>query len=232
MNEQIPESKVLSTQIEIVDIWPTIQGEGPYSGKPAVFIRLAGCNLQCPHCDTDYTTDRRFTLISNVVLHVAKLSQEKGLVVITGGEPFRQNATVDLIRELRRGCYKVQVETNGTFCPDFRSPYEFEGVVLVVSPKTPKLHEFFETHSRRTYYKYVLDHEHVDLRDGLPSSVLGMTHPPARPPKWIHNDEVFVQPMDHGGPQRNQLSLNAAVQSCQKYGYRFCLQLHKMIGAQ
>ena len=40
---------------DVHSIFPTIQGEGPFVGQPAIFIRLAGCNLQCPACDTDYT---------------------------------------------------------------------------------------------------------------------------------------------------------------------------------
>src|SRR3954467_9071958 len=42
--------------LSIHSIFYTLQGEGPYSGCPAVFMRLAGCNLQCPGCDTDYTS--------------------------------------------------------------------------------------------------------------------------------------------------------------------------------
>ena len=44
--------------LEVHSIFYTLQGEGPFCGSPAIFIRLAGCNLQCPGCDTDYTSKR------------------------------------------------------------------------------------------------------------------------------------------------------------------------------
>jgi len=47
--------------LEVQDIFSTIQGEGPFAGKPAVFLRLAGCNLRCFFCDTDFES-RRTTL--------------------------------------------------------------------------------------------------------------------------------------------------------------------------
>ena len=49
---------LIGNSLEVVDLWQTIQGEGPFAGMRAIFIRLAGCNLQCPFCDTDYTSKR------------------------------------------------------------------------------------------------------------------------------------------------------------------------------
>ena len=76
--------------VEIVDIWKTIQGEGPLAGCPSVFIRLAGCNLRCPWCDTDYTSNRKLWRASEVV-ELVRAIRPSGLVVLTGGEPFRQD---------------------------------------------------------------------------------------------------------------------------------------------
>ena len=52
MNTQPTEKRTNSQNLDITEIFFTIQGEGPFSGHRAVFIRLAGCNLQCPACDT------------------------------------------------------------------------------------------------------------------------------------------------------------------------------------
>ena len=61
MNQQAPEKQQLRGDglLAVHSIFYTIQGEGPFAGETAVFVRLAGCNLQCPLCDTDYTSDRR-----------------------------------------------------------------------------------------------------------------------------------------------------------------------------
>jgi 7-carboxy-7-deazaguanine synthase len=45
-----------SGALKIVDLFYTIQGEGPYNGMPSVFVRLAGCNLRCYFCDTNFET--------------------------------------------------------------------------------------------------------------------------------------------------------------------------------
>ena len=57
-NTQPAEKQVKSSGLilAINSIFYTIQGEGPFAGSPAVFVRLAGCNLQCPMCDTEYTS--------------------------------------------------------------------------------------------------------------------------------------------------------------------------------
>src|SRR6185503_1650310 len=89
--------------LDVVEVFPTIQGKGPFAGERAVFLRLAGCNMQCPECDTDYTSNRRrmsFDAIWQLIrrayksfnqFYLGKLVPERVLLVITGGEPFRQD---------------------------------------------------------------------------------------------------------------------------------------------
>ena len=50
MNEQRPEKVVRSEELEVEEIFYTLQGEGPLSGRCCVFVRLSGCTLQCRHC--------------------------------------------------------------------------------------------------------------------------------------------------------------------------------------
>ena len=77
--------------IKINELFKSIQGEGPYTGHPAIFIRLAGCNLDCIFCDTDFEY-RRQASVEAIVEEVKQLSGGKvKLVVITGGEPFLQD---------------------------------------------------------------------------------------------------------------------------------------------
>lgn len=240
-NTQTPTpSAQLGDRILVHSIFPTIQGEGPYAGNMAVFIRLYGCNLQCPWCDTDYTSkSEAFTLdlsqqglptLGEISRRVRKLTPirqqialgQKQLVVITGGEPFRQNLN-PLLQELVEGGFIVQVETNGTLWPsDCNVP---EKVCIVCSPKTPKIHP--ELAARANCYKYVLDADHIDPADGLPAGTLGKYGNTARPPNgWL--GEIFVQPLDEQDVIKNSRNLEACVTSVLRYGYRLCIQTHKL----
>lgn len=109
---------------------PTVQGEGPAAGRPAYFVRLGLCNLDCAWCDTPYTWD--FTGKLGVVYERDKLervdpealanrvlreSRRRDIVVISGGEPLVQQRAlrtlVGYIAEQRH----VHIETNGTLVP-------------------------------------------------------------------------------------------------------------------
>ena len=64
-NQQLADKPVLNEtglSLQVNSIFYTIQGEGPFAGRPAIFIRLAGCNLQCPGCDTEYTKRQTMTV--------------------------------------------------------------------------------------------------------------------------------------------------------------------------
>lgn len=223
MNEQpISKQKLrVNGALDVHSIFKTIQGEGPFVGRLAVFIRLAGCTLQCPGCDTDYTKGAMRKSPTDVVTAVQELSQ-RPLVVITGGEPFRQNITPLVVGLLGKG-YQVQIETNGTvFCPG-----PWEQCTIVCSPKSGSLNQQLLRHI--SFYKYVLDFHHVD-KDGLPSSALGNPYPPARPPFGVPRSHIYVQPMDEKDDCKNKHNLAACINSVKEFGYTLCLQIHKIIG--
>ncbi|WIB67432.1 7-carboxy-7-deazaguanine synthase QueE [Curtobacterium sp. MCBD17_035] len=123
---------------------PTIQGEGPYAGRLADFIRFGGCNLSCSWCDTPYSWDAsRFDLSEEirpqtVDVLLSTLSPAPGIVVLTGGEPLlqvRKPAFIELLEGLRTRGRSVHVETNGTIVPPDRAAALID--VFVVSPKLP-----------------------------------------------------------------------------------------------
>lgn len=235
--------------LAVHSIFQTIQGEGPFCGTPCVFVRLAGCNLQCPACDTDYTSNRDVLTVSDILARVTDqwhmesmvpatrdedLPNERpikrpGLVVITGGEPFRQHIG-DLIDVLVRYGYYVQIESNGTMNPPV-GPWSHDysarrGAYLVISPKTGKLNPIaLET---ACALKYVVRAGCV-AEDGLPTSALDMPNKPARPPHgW--NLPVYVQPLDSKDEAENTAHTNEAVASCLRHGYTLQIQVHKVIG--
>lgn len=216
--------------LDVVNVWYTLQGEGPYVGTPAIFVRLAGCNLKCPLCDTDYTSNRRLYTISQLLAWMIE-SEPKGrrpqLVVITGGEPFRQNLAPFVEAAWQR--YEViQIETNGTLAPAV-FPYDSPHISIVCSPKTNKIHDRIKEYVMA--YKYIIEHDHVDVVDGLPTSVLGDPVRPFRPPQlMVQTGRVFVQPADVKDTMETSLNMKAAVQSCLQHGHRLSLQLHKICG--
>ncbi|MEU4922337.1 MULTISPECIES: 7-carboxy-7-deazaguanine synthase QueE [Streptomyces] len=120
---------------------PTVQGEGPSCGHPAIFIRLSRCNLSCTACDTKETWDwsqfkpQEVSTRQSVSDLVAwALQSPVELVVITGGEPLiQQRNLVPLVRRLLDEGRRVEFETNGTFMPD--PALLVDGVRFNVSPK-------------------------------------------------------------------------------------------------
>jgi 7-carboxy-7-deazaguanine synthase len=238
MNQQpIEKRRVQDTGdfLEVHSIFHTIQGEGPFCGTPAVFIRLAGCNLQCPGCDTDYTSNRELLsveTIMRIVRREGKLGSRTRLVVITGGEPFRQDLSV-LCKALLSHNFFVQIESNGTLPTSAGVSFNRDidartGVYVVVSPKTGKVVESIQYAA--CAYKYVISYDSVDM-DGLPIRALGHSAHPrlARPPLWFRG-LVYLQPMDAHDEAINQLNLKAAVTSCIDNGYILQMQIHKLIG--
>lgn len=234
-NTQNVESKVSRSDgaLDVHSIFHTIQGEGPFSGHRAVFVRLAGCNLQCPGCDTDYTSFRRFLLAEEILEHVCHYEPtehnvdlgRRPIVVITGGEPFRQDI-VPVVKMLVLHGYRVQIETNGTL---FREDLPWGPVTIVCSPKSGKLNS--NLIPRIDALKYVIEAGNV-AEDGLPLNVLGgPIGKVARPPANFKG-AVYVQPMDAHDTEANARNMQAAVDSVMKHNYRLCIQTHKIAGVE
>lgn len=115
--------------MRVNEIFYSIQGEGAHTGTPCVFIRLSGCNLKCPFCDTDFKDYKEMDEYE-IVDAVCELSTECEFVVITGGEPTICDTTF-LIYLLHKNGYWVAMESNGTCKPPFNVNW------LTISPKEP-----------------------------------------------------------------------------------------------
>jgi len=211
--------------LKIVDLFYTIQGEGPYGGMPAVFLRLADCNLRCKMCDTDFTNNAHVLPYEQICAQIVKAAglRRTRLVVITGGEPLLQNI-VPLCMQLRRFNFRVQIETAGTI---WVPGLEGCDIALVCSPKTGKVHK--EIQLRCKHYKYVVG-DGDEVRDGkIVASYQVATKPQVL--AWPEGEAtIWIQPRDDQSPDRNAANTEFARDLCLKYGYRMCVQLHKLIG--
>ena len=102
-------------KLKVFETFTSIQGESTHAGKLCFFIRVAGCNLNCPYCDTKYAKNPESgTEIS--LFNLVVLAKKAGvpIVEITGGEPLLQHQVPMLCELLQEAGLTVMVETNGT----------------------------------------------------------------------------------------------------------------------
>jgi len=97
------------------EIFVSEQGEGFWTGTPAIFIRFAGCNLKCSWCDTNYFASCKITL-DEVIRLVRKWKDEYPnvkTIILTGGEPMLQ-VDETMLQWFKLMKFRVHIETNGT----------------------------------------------------------------------------------------------------------------------
>lgn len=136
----------------VSEIFESVQGEGKNAGYPSVFIRLAGCNLSCPWCDSKYArhaNSEQKMALQEIIDRVATYRPRH--VVITGGEPLLQDI-YPLVMALHPD-YSIEVETNGTVYDD-----RMHGLCqFTVSPKLPEIREdILSKWNKRCSYKFVV----------------------------------------------------------------------------
>jgi 7-carboxy-7-deazaguanine synthase len=209
----------------VQEVFYTVQGEGPFSGQPSVFVRMAGCNLRCYWCDTDFESSSYKPALDELLAHVGGLRPAFcDLVVVTGGEPMRQSIGPFVEALLNQGL-RVQIETSGSLWTDL--PVN-PRLTIVCSPKTPKLHPAIVP--RISAYKYVLAAEGVDALDGLPDMSTQTDNLRARIARPIGKAPVYVMPRDDRDPDRNAANRRVCLDASLKFGYTICLQTHKILG--
>lgn len=109
------ETEETDSTLPINELFYSLQGEGKLVGIPSVFVRTSGCNLRCWFCDS-YNTSWEPTgskvSLSSIIEEIQSHPTEH--VVLTGGEPMLQDASVELLDRLGELSYHTTVETNGT----------------------------------------------------------------------------------------------------------------------
>lgn len=212
----------MSRIYSVKEAYYTLQGEGAQTGRGAVFLRFAGCNLWnglerdrasavCNFCDTDFVgTDGpgggQFETPEALADHALSIWQGlpgKPYVVCTGGEPLLQLDT-PLITALHDAGFEIGVETNGTQ----KAPDGIDWIC--VSPKA---------------YAPVVQTTGNELKLVYPQDEAG-----AQPEAFsaLDFDYFFLQPKDDSNQAAN---IDAAANYCMKHPqWRLSLQTHKMIG--
>lgn len=188
--------------LQLAEIFYSVQGEGAYTGTPAVFVRLAGCNLSCDFCDTDYSL-KFFAPVEDVVARVREAGGDCPMVILTGGEPLAQRETLALIDALRRDGRRVHIESNGTIYTELP-----QDVWLCVSPKER------------------VDQRMIDRADELKLIVDKRV-----PEEWLDraNDRQVLLLQPEGNKAKN-VALALEYVKAHPQRLRLSLQTHKLIG--
>jgi 7-carboxy-7-deazaguanine synthase len=120
--------------VYLIEIYKSVQGESSFAGRPCIFVRLAGCNLRCSWCDSEYTFKGGYKLSEDeVVVEVKKLAPVK-LIEFTGGEPLLQERElVPLMERLLASGFELMIETSGERPLD-RVPVAVHKIVDVKCP--------------------------------------------------------------------------------------------------
>jgi len=179
-------------------------------------------NMWVHNCDTVYTSSQRMS-IPTIIESIEALKSVAKLIVISGGEPFRQPIGA-LCYELIQKRWVVQIETNGSLF----QPGPWPHVAIVCSPKTGKVNSKLQPFINA--YKYVAAENDISDDDGLPTIALG--HPAAPRLARPHADfkgPVYLQPLDEQDEVKNLRNLDAVVESCLKFGHILCIQIHKIV---
>lgn len=190
---------------KVNEIFYSLQGEGRWMGRPAVFVRMSGCNLKCPFCDTDF---RGYSEMSadDILSRCLEEGGECRFIVLTGGEPSLQ-VDEQLISTLHRAGYYLSMETNGTHAIP-------EGIDWVTcSPKVDFTEGGEPIVKQVDELKLIFDGEHQISDHGIACTFR------------------YLQPCDVGNDSRNYLILNECIKYIKAHPeWQLSVQMHKIVG--
>jgi len=237
-NQKLTQERTDGSILKIKEIFGTLQGEGPYTGWPAVFVRLAGCNLACTFCDTDFDDYREISvpeILNNIVKSWQKWSQidcfstQKctpvqlnlpKMIVITGGEPLRQNIG-PLCEALLAKNLTVQIESNGLLY--FALPKQ---VNVVCSPKISG-GKYWPVH--RHIVNHIIGFKLLVAHQGLYSDEEVIAEALQLYSSQKPNCPIYVQPIDEYDASVNRKNIEYAMYIANRYHAILSLQIHKYL---
>ena len=193
--------------MRVNEIFYSIQGEGRWTGTPAIFVRLAGCNLRCPFCDTNHEQGEEMTE-EEIVKRVQEFPAHH--VILTGGEPSLQ-LTESLITRLHEADKYVAIETNGTH----PLPLGIDWVTL--SPKFEFCKNGLVRIDSYNELKIVYNGQNMSIYDDLASKC----------------SNCYIQPCDTYNQTTNENILAESIQFIQSHPkWKLSLQTQKILNVQ
>jgi len=202
---------------QVSEIYPTVQGEGWFTGMPCTLVRFQGCNLRCSFCDTKYTWDPKGgdeMVLDRLVEAIKEVHLPGRMILLTGGEPTLQ-ALGPLLYEIHH-LGPVHLETNGTVRVGSRLR---EWITwITVSPKEGPL-GMPEISWRCDEIKWLVAwrDDIARLKEYLKKSLVGNYGTP----------RVSLQPVS-----QDKTATAIALQACLDNNWRLSLQTHKFIGVK
>lgn len=210
--------------MKVNEIFYSLQGEGRWTGTPAVFVRFSGCNLKCPFCDTDHNEGVPITE-KEIITEIEKYPAEH--VIFTGGEPTLQ-LTRTLVDNLHDKGKIIHIETNGTIA----LPDGLEKFIdwITVSPKDTPVSTLQTIGAQPHNIKNSIKIQRIDelkllYQQDTPLieeyNKLKITYPECR----------YLQPVDVGDSTRNRLIVSSAIDYILRHPHwKLSLQTHKLLG--
>lgn len=193
----------------LVEIFESMQGEGRHTGRPCIFVRFAGCNLDCPWCDTDKI--KHFELSLDELVAEVKTYRAKS-VILTGGEPTIQQGMDELVAVLKQAGYWLAVETNGLSAPSWLQHVDY----VACSPKV----EYAERYQDSTMLRRANEVRIVASNSEIivfANKIKGL----------IAADDYYISPCERNG----NIDFAAAKDVLAHLdGFSLSVQLHKILG--
>lgn len=192
---------------KVNEIFYSIQGEGRWAGRPAIFIRFSGCNLKCPFCDTDFRDFKEMGEI-DILEAIQKVGGDCKFIVFTGGEPTLQ-LDENLTTLLHKWGYYLSMETNGTH----KVPGDIDWVTC--SPKSLFVKNAEPVVKVASEVKVVFDGKHKITDCGIDA------------------EHYYVQPCDVGNKEKNADILKQTVAFIESHPkWSLSLQQQKIINVR
>ena len=208
--------------MQVIEKFVSINGEGLKQGELALFIRFKGCNLRCSFCDTLYSFENPIYTEESIsdILDFCKSKNIKN-ITLTGGEPLLQKDIYELMVELSKNNFNIEVETNGAI--DIKKFINIPNLSFTLDYKLPT--SLMEKHMLTENYKYITKKDSVKFVCGTIDDLNKMK-------EVIFKYDLINKTNCIISPVFNMIKLEDIVNFMidnNLNGVRFSLQIHKII---